>query len=127
MDSNINLIKRKNEIQKYFDNYGNYFPIVAWADIKEYLQDLNDEEYNSFLKYTFKNPNKLFWTAFPLGIFGIDRFILGDTGLGIVKLLTLGQFLIGFIIDCFTIFSRTRSYNYEKFVTIKIGHNSLLI
>jgi len=40
-----------------------------------------------------------------LGEFGIDRFYLGYTGLGIVKLITVGGFGIWWIIDIIKIAS----------------------
>jgi hypothetical protein len=120
-----NIEKRKDEIQKYFSRYHSYFPLVAWDDITEYMQNINDNDFDLFLTFSFKDPFKMFWTAFPLGIFGIDRFLLGDTGLGILKLLTLGQFFIGFTIDCFTIIDRTKNFNYNKFLQIKTGFNLL--
>jgi TM2 domain-containing membrane protein YozV len=48
------------------------------------------------------------------GHFGIDRFLLGDTGLGVAKLLTCGGLGIWTIIDWFMIMGRTREVNFEK-------------
>jgi TM2 domain-containing membrane protein YozV len=62
----------------------------------------------------------MIFAACPLGVFGVDRFLLGDTGLGIVKMLTFGQFLIGFTIDIFTVKKRTRDYNFDLFLKFKI-------
>ncbi|WHZ07205.1 MAG: hypothetical protein OJF59_000958 [Cytophagales bacterium] len=42
---------------------------------------------------------------------GIDRFIIGDTGLGIGKLLTCGGLGIWAIIDWFMIMPATREKN----------------
>jgi len=104
---------------------GNYFPEVALDEIKEFMESLNGDDLNRFMNLPFKDPSKMFWTAFPLGIFGVDRFMLGETGLGLVKLLTLGLFFIGFIADCFTITSRTKSYNFQQFLVFKINSHKI--
>jgi TM2 domain-containing membrane protein YozV len=48
------------------------------------------------------------------GTLGIDRFLIGDTGLGIGKLLTCGGFGIWAIIDWFMIMDATRDKNMVK-------------
>ena len=48
------------------------------------------------------------------GYMGIDRFMLGDVGMGILKLLTLGGCGILAVIDWFTAKGRTHEYNRRK-------------
>ena len=52
--------------------------------------------------------------AWLLGWCGVDRFMLGDTGLGVAKLLTCGGCSIWSLIDIFTAAGRTRKYNANK-------------
>ena len=49
------------------------------------------------------------------GQLGIDRFMIGDTGMGIGKLLTCGGLGIWAIIDWFLIMGATREKNMEIF------------
>jgi TM2 domain-containing membrane protein YozV len=52
--------------------------------------------------------------SFFLGALGIDRFLLGDIGLGLLKLLTGGVLGIFWFIDLFLIMGRTDEYNRRK-------------
>ncbi|MGD1103400.1 MAG: TM2 domain-containing protein [Terriglobia bacterium] len=46
-----------------------------------------------------KNWTTAFLLSVCLGLFGADRFYLGRIGLGILKLLTFGGYLVWWIID----------------------------
>ena len=49
-----------------------------------------------------------------LGCFGVDRFYVGDIGLGVLKLLTFGVCGIMYVIDFFLIMGRADSNNRLK-------------
>ena len=51
-----------------------------------------------------------------MGFLGVDRFMLGQTGLGVAKLLTCGGFGIWAIIDWFTIMGITKEINFQLFM-----------
>ncbi|HHN47906.1 MAG TPA: TM2 domain-containing protein, partial [Bacteroidales bacterium] len=53
-----------------------------------------------------------------VGGFGVDRFLLDQTGLGVAKLLTCGGLGIWAIVDWFLIMGLTRDYNFQKFVQV---------
>ena len=62
----------------------------------------------------FKDPTTSLIVSLLAGTLGIDRFLIGDTGLGIGKLLTCGGFGIWAIIDWFMIMDATREKNMTK-------------
>ena len=49
-----------------------------------------------------------------LGVLGVDRFYIGDTGIGVGKLLTFGGCYIWWLIDIFLIIDATKQKNFER-------------
>jgi TM2 domain-containing membrane protein YozV len=60
-----------------------------------------------------KNPTVIFGYSIYLGFWGVDRFALGHTGLGILKLLTFGGLLVWHFIDLFLVGGIARTQNVE--------------
>ncbi len=61
-----------------------------------------------------KDPTALLIISILVGYLGVDRFILGEDGLGVAKLLTCGGAGGWAIIDMFTAAERTRKFNLAK-------------
>jgi TM2 domain-containing membrane protein YozV len=62
----------------------------------------------------FKDPTTILIVSILAGALGLDRFLIGDTGLGIGKLLTLGGCGIWSIVDLFLIMGAARQKNMER-------------
>lgn len=97
--------------QKYFEPGQILF-------IKDRLLDLEDDKFALICSLDYKDPTTLLLISIFVGGFGIDRFMLGDTGLGVLKLLTGGACGIWTIIDWFLIQRRTREQNYLKLLQV---------
>lgn len=90
-----------------------YFEPHQIAALKAQLEGLDDTKFINIQSAQLKDPTTLLIVSLLGGSLGIDRFMLGDTGLGIAKLLTCGGFGIWTIVDWFTIQGKTRQYNAE--------------
>jgi TM2 domain-containing membrane protein YozV len=82
--------------------------------IRERLLQLDDSKYVFLQTAGFKDPTISLVISLVGGHFGIDRFLIGDTGLGVAKLLTCGGLGVWTIIDWFLIMCRTREVNFER-------------
>lgn len=61
----------------------------------------------------FKDPTLALILSILVGSLGIDRFYIGDVGLGVGKLLTCGGAYIWWLVDIFMIQDATRRKNLE--------------
>jgi TM2 domain-containing membrane protein YozV len=77
------------------------------------LPDEKKEAFSSQFALQAKNPTTVFGCSAYLGMWGVDRFVLGDVGLGVVKLLTLGGLGVWYVIDLFLVSSRARAKNLD--------------
>lgn len=82
--------------------------------IREKLLTMDADKLTAINMLQFKSPTTMLIVSIFLGGYGVDRFMLGDIGLGIAKLITCGGCGIWAIIDWFCIADKTRQYNFQK-------------
>lgn len=91
------------------------FPSEKIMLIRDQLEKLDDNKFIIIQSLDYKNPTTLLIVSIFLGSLGIDRFMLGQVGLGVLKLFTLGGLGLWTIIDWFTVMGRTKEINFKKF------------
>jgi len=82
--------------------------------IRERLLAMDESKWAYIQAVDLKDPTTLIIVSVLAGGFGIDRFLIGDTGLGVAKLLTCGGLGIWTIVDWFLIMDLTKQKNIEK-------------
>lgn len=84
------------------------------AILKQKMENLDPSRLTVIQSVELKDPTTLLIISILIGGLGVDRFMLEDTGMGVLKLLTAGLCGILTIIDWFTVSDRTRKYNFNK-------------
>ena len=100
MDSNLLL-----------STYGKYFPEERFADVKTILENMSEDKQAALAMAGFKDPT----ISLIISLLG---GAIGDTGLGIAKLLTCGGLGIWSIIDWFLIMGAVREKNFQKLLAL---------
>src|SRR5258706_16323830 len=86
--------------------------------VREKLLSLDDSKFMYLQTLSLNDPTTSIIVSLLAGVFGVDRFIIGDTGLGVAKLLTCGGMGIWAIVDWFIIMGRTREINFQKVMSV---------
>lgn len=107
-----------NKIDMYIMTNQKYFPEEKIVYLKEKLRTMDDEKFSLISTIEMKDPTTILLISIFLGSLGIDRFMLGDTGMGVLKLLTFGCCGILTIIDWFTISKKTKERNFNRIMNL---------
>ena len=127
-------------------NKSSYFPDSTMISLRERLLSCDDSYLNKLLSAKIKNPTSGFLFSIGLGVYGADRFYIGHTVIGVLKLMLTIIFLISYIIieisedpniifiaffilnifgviiwyilDIFNISKEIKEYNYNLLLTI---------
>lgn len=91
-----------------------YFTNRQLRALRDRLAQIDDEAFQMLITQDYKSPSTALILSLFLGSLGVDRFYIGDIGLGVVKLITAGGFGLWTIIDWFLITGATRGNNYEE-------------
>ncbi|MDR3048612.1 MAG: TM2 domain-containing protein [Elusimicrobiota bacterium] len=104
----------KDRINNYVMQYQKFFTGDKVIILREQLEELDEKKLNLVMATELKDPTTLIIVSILVGYFGIDRFMLGETGIGVAKLLTGGGCGIWWLVDLFLITDKTKEYNYQK-------------
>lgn len=82
--------------------------------LKEDLQNMSDTELITLASTNFKDPTVSMVLSVLLGGLGVDRFYIGNPGLGVLKLITGGGMGIWWIVDMCIIVDKTKEANRKE-------------
>ena len=102
------------KVDMFIMSNGKFFQSHHINAVRERLLALDDSKWAMISTVQFKDPTTTLIVSLLAGSLGIDRFMIGDTGLGVGKLLTCGGLGIWAIIDWFMIQNATREKNMQK-------------
>ena len=102
------------KVDMYLMNNQKFFPAEKVLYLKERLLAADPAKENLLMATDLKDPTTMIIISIFLGSLGVDRFMLGDVGMGVLKLLTAGVCGILTIIDWCTIMKRTRELNFNN-------------
>ena len=104
----------KSKIDLYLTTNAKYFEPTAIPIIRQKMENASEDTLLTLQATELKDPTTVLLISIFLGTLGIDRFMIGDIGMGILKLLTGGLCGILTIIDWFTISKKTKQINLSK-------------
>lgn len=87
--------------------------------LRNQLEKADDRCYDSFITIKLKSPVTTILFSVFLGCLGVDRFYIGDTGLGVAKLL-LSWLTAGIwpLIDIFLCYKKVKQKNISKLTSL---------
>jgi TM2 domain-containing membrane protein YozV len=102
------------KVDMYIMTNGKHFESHQIHLIREKLLSMDESKWIMIQSLQLKDTQTSLLISIFLGTYGIDRFYIGDTGIGVGKLLTCGGLGIWTIVDWFMIQKATRQKNFEK-------------
>jgi hypothetical protein len=104
----------KSKIDMFLAVHADKFAPEHLLMLQAQLEQFPDDKSMILNAQDFKSPSTMLLISIFIGWLGIDRFMIGDTALGILKLITFGVCGVWSIIDCFLISDATKQFNFSK-------------
>ena len=102
-----------NKIATIMAQVREYIPHEKKMELQQRLSVMPDEAGMVISEVNFKSSTTTLILSIFLGDLGIDRFYVGDIGLGVLKLLTVGLFGVWGFIDIFLCYKKAKKKNYK--------------
>ena len=108
----------QDKVDTYIMTNQKYLPAEKIVFLKQKLLEIDETKFSLVSAVEMKDPTTLLLVSIFLGTLGIDRFMLGETGMGILKLRTVGLCGVLTIIDWFTIQKKTQDLNFNNLMLV---------
>jgi TM2 domain-containing membrane protein YozV len=102
------------KVDMYLMSHSKFFEPHQMMIIREMLLSADDSKFLNLSAAGLKDPTMMLIISLLAGHLGVDRFMLGETGLGIAKLLTCGGVGIWTIVDWFLVMGHTKELNFQR-------------
>jgi TM2 domain-containing membrane protein YozV len=102
------------KVDMFIMSNGKFFESYQLPQVRDKLLATDESKWPMLQFAQFKDPTTSLIVSIVAGTLGIDRFLIGDTGLGIAKLITCGGLGIWTVVDWFLIMGATKEKNIEK-------------
>ena len=102
------------KVNQYLMANAKYFNSRDVMLIRDTLLAADDSKLLPLMSTEFKDPTIMLIISILAGQLGVDRFLLGEVGMGVLKLLTCGGLGIWAIVDWFLIMDKTKDYNNQR-------------
>jgi hypothetical protein len=102
-----------NKVEQLLLMHATKLPPESINLVRNKLLEMEDATTAQIIFSQLKDPTIALVLSIVVGAYGVDRFYIGDIGLGVGKVLTCGGALIWYLIDIFMIQDATRRKNFE--------------
>ncbi len=107
-----------SKVDMFVMSNSKYFQHNHLMYVREKLLAMDESKWVYVQTLQFNDPTISLIISILVGALAIDRFLIGDIGLGIAKLLTCGGLGGWVLVDWFLIMGRTKEKNFEMFQQI---------
>lgn len=102
-----------SKLDFYFSTNSKCFSPAQVLQLRERMANIDDAKFSLIQGTDLKDPTTMMLISVFLGELGVDRFMLGNIGMGILKLCTAGCCGVLWLIDLINSKKMTWEYNYN--------------
>ncbi len=101
-------------VEEYILIHRHFFAEEDIPRLRQFLLDVDASMWDNILSTPLQDPDTVRVVSIFAGPIGVDRFMIGDIFLGVVKTVTCGGLFIWAIVDCFVVYKSTQKHNLDK-------------